>query len=112
MSEWILFLDDVREPEDVNLPSADLPVIVCRSYDDAVTEIHDRDLPSIISFDHDLGACQTGHTFAKYFANYVLENHLELPEDFTYYVHSANPVGRDNIVSMMENFLRVYDETN
>jgi hypothetical protein len=49
----------------------------------------------------------TGLDFAKWFCYYCLDNDINLNEiDFCYYVHSANPVGRQNIISFMENFLK------
>jgi hypothetical protein len=83
-------------------------------------------IPYHISFDHDLGpptkdvpiwdfldnpypdapADFTGMDFAKWFCLYVLDNGLDLPDDFTYNVHSQNPVGADNIRSYMASFLK------
>lgn len=118
--KWILFLDDIRFPVDAKLvfPITDL-VIIVRSYEDAVWNVRRYGIPSQIHFDHDLAddhyingdGERTGYSFAKWLGEYIMENNLKLPEDFSYYVHSMNPVGAANIKSYMDNFLRFYNET-
>jgi hypothetical protein len=51
----------------------------------------------VISFDHDLHPGQTGMDCAKLLASREI-----VPTD--YYVHSANPVGANNIRQFMENW--------
>ena len=107
-----LYLDDLRYPdyhEDWR---------IARNYHDALWWVKTYGLPYHISFDHDLGNedntppwhdCPnefTGYDFAKWFCDYVLDNQLDLPEDFSYNVHSANPVGAENIRSYMANFMK------
>jgi hypothetical protein len=103
----------------------DLNWTIVRSYDEFIEEITKNGLPEIISFDHDLGIEhiryyfengghenppnpdnaefieRTGKDCAVWLVNYCLDNDLELPK---YYVHSANPIGRTNIISYLENF--------
>lgn len=102
---WKLFLDDERFS-----PNGD-GWIIARSYKEAVRLIEANDLPSFISFDHDLGNnSKSGLDFAKWFANYIIENNSKEPvyldEDFGYYVHSQNPVGAKAIRDYMEWFLQ------
>lgn len=117
MTAWTLFLDDIRFPADVRYdigPYRD--VIICRTMDDAVWCVEQRGLPKFISFDHDLADIhyiigdgeKTGFTFAKWLCDYIMDNQLDIPADFSYYVHSANPVGAENIRMYMENFLKAY----
>lgn len=47
----------------------------------------------------------TGYDFAKWFCRWVMDNEVDLT-DFDYNVHSANPVGAENIRRYMESFLR------
>ena len=110
---YALFLDDIRFPADVRYdygPYKDL--IICRSYHDAVWAVEQYGLPKFIAFDHDLGEIPgSGHHgmgFAKWFCDYVMDNDLALPDNFSYNVHSANPVGAENIRCYMKNFLEVY----
>jgi hypothetical protein len=64
-----------------------------------------------ISFDHDLGTLLTGYTVAKF-----IEKHAyigDIPKIKYWEIHSANPVGRDNIVRAMNNadkFWREWEE--
>ena len=119
MTNWILFLDDIRFPEDVKFfygPYKNLRI--CRSMDDAVWAVKQYGLPTMISFDHDLADThyiigdgeKTGYTFAKWFCDYVMDNDLQLPVGFGYHVHSMNPVGAENIRKYMENFLKTWHE--
>ena len=118
MTAWTLFLDDIRFPADVKYnygPYRD--VVICRTMDDAVWAVEQYGLPTMISFDHDLADVhyiigdgeKTGYTFAKWFCDYVMDNCLDIPSDFSYYVHSMNPVGAENIRAYMENFLKEWN---
>jgi hypothetical protein len=117
---WTLFLDDIRFPEDVRYDynfGTYRGVIICRSMDDAVWCVKQYGLPTFISFDHDLADVhyetgdgeKTGYTFAKWFCDYIMDNSLDIPEGFSYHVHSMNPVGAENIRAYMKNFLEYYD---
>jgi len=112
---WKLFLDDIRFPADVRYdygPYRD--IVICRSMDDAVWCVEQYGLPQFISFDHDLADIhyeqgdgeKTGFTFAKWLCDYVMDNDLQIPEDFGFLVHSMNPVGAENIRCYMNNLLK------
>lgn len=110
---YTLFLDDVRFPDDVR---QDLglykDLIICRSYHDAKWCVMHKGIPSHIAFDHDLGEIpgsnHHGYGFAKWLCDYIMVNNIDLPDDFSYSVHSANPVGAENIRCYMNNFLEHY----
>lgn len=113
--EWILFLDDIRFPVDAKQAfNVDETVIIARTMDDAVWYIHRYGIPCQIHFDHDLAdehygsdtGEKTGYTFAKWFCDYVMDNDIELPDNFQYFVHSMNPVGAENIRKYMDNFIK------
>lgn len=93
-----IFLDDLRDPPDNGW-------IVLRSFDEYTRWLSDNGIPTVISFDHDLGEGPTGYDALKWTIEKYLDGQLDFPKDFTYYVHSANPIGKKNIVSMMDNFL-------
>lgn len=99
-----MYLDDIREPKN------DFDVIV-RSYDEAVAFINKNGIPNFISFDHDL-ACdnngiilKTGYDLAKWLVESSLDGILDFPTDFEFYVHSANPIGKHNIESILNNYI-------
>jgi hypothetical protein len=67
---------------------------------DAVSAVIYRDEPfEVISLDHDYSEFQpTGYDFIRWFIN---NQPHKLPQVFR--IHTANPVGRDNIVSVIVN---------
>ena len=90
-----LYLDDVRNPKTNGWT-------IVRNYEEFVKHIEQNGLPDEISFDHDLGEdIKTGYDCAKWLCNYCWTNGIPIP---TYNVHSANPVGRDNIIGVLKSF--------
>ena len=90
-----LYLDDVRNPKTDGW-------IIVRNFEEFVDFIQENGLPDEISFDHDLGEdTQTGYDCAKWLCDYCWTNGLPVPPSN---VHSANPVGRDNIISLIKSF--------
>ena len=88
-----LYLDDLRPtPEGFDR---------VYSYEEFVDYLERKGLPDFISFDHDLGEDLSGYDCAKYLVAYCLEHKRSLPD---YQVHSQNPVGRENIERLLENF--------
>ena len=108
---WKLFLDDIRFPSQVKYDYAPLKeLVICRSMNDAVWAVTQYGLPSFVSFDHDLADVgkfyeeKTGFTFAKWICDYILDQKVKYDPDFSWHVHSANPVGAENIQSYMTEF--------
>ena len=99
-----LYLDDIREPKNNDFN-------IVRSYADAVEFVKKDGIPSYISFDHDLGMDQYGHLlesgydFAKWLIDMDLDNIYKFPKNFEYNVHSANPIGKHNIETILDNYL-------
>ena len=103
-----MYLDDIREPKDTSL-------IVVRSFSEAVSFVLEKGVPSFISFDHDLGMkegelLETGYDFAKWLVEKDIEGIIEIPEDFSFNVHSANPVGAKNIEEYLNRYLKFKKE--
>lgn len=115
---YFLFLDDerslTRKGDYLEVDNGtqkfrfDIPenLFIAKSYDDAVEIVESEGCPQFISFDHDLGTTKTGMSFAKW----LLERDMDLdgkfiPEDFRFTVHSANPVGAQNIKALVERYL-------
>lgn len=109
-----LFLDDIRFPPAVAYPDEPNEWIIARNMDDAIWCVENKGVPRFISFDHDLADDhyiigqkheKTGYDFAKWFAGYIMDKEVPLPDGFDYHVHSMNPVGAANINHYMHNFL-------
>lgn len=108
-----IFLDDIRDPSWVYGHGADTDWVVLRSGQQFFDWISHNGLPDLISFDHDLGGIDehgqevdpscvpSGMDCAHFLVNYCLDHDLPLPQ---YKVHSANPVGSENIRLLLESF--------
>lgn len=100
-----LYLDDIRNPKDDTF-------IIVRSFDEAVEFVKKYGIPEYISFDHDLGVdtegniLKSGHDFAKWLVESDLNNIYKFPTNFTFNVHSANPIGKSNIQSILNNYIK------
>ena len=120
-----LYLDDIRLPTDTYKTTKNSEWVIVRTYDDFVKVITEKGLPFIVSFDHDLadahypfnevdgGICaprtipydtykeKTGYHAAKWLIDYCIEKKIDLP---ACNVHSANPVGKANIISILQSY--------
>lgn len=126
---WNLFIDDERNLEDVTWAPWQVREkyrneewVVARSYGDAMIEILNRGFPKFVSFDHDLGdeTKYTGYDLAKR----LVENDIistdpqtrvefrssreryKFPEGFDFFVHSKNPIGKKNIETYLNNYMK------
>jgi hypothetical protein len=125
----ILWLDDLRNPyinTEGRVPKENLIIDWVLNHEQFTQWIEKHGLPKIISFDHDLADehytpeeywCdyekskayqdskiyqeKTGLDCAKWLVDYCMDNNKPLP---LFYVHSANPVGADNIIHFLENY--------
>lgn len=59
--------------------------------------------PTLICFDHDLGEDKTGLDCAKYLVQFCMDNNLEFPY---YFSQSSNPVGKENIISYLNSYIK------
>ena len=100
-----MYLDEIQTP----IEEFDF---IARSFDEAVSIIKENGVPNFISFDHDLGVdcdgniLKTGYDLAKWLVNSDLDNEYTLPFNFKYKVHSQNPVGKRNIISLLNSYLK------
>ena len=91
--ETKVYLDDIRVPVTPNW-------IIVRTVEDFKRVVIDYQ-PTYISFDHDLGEdSPTGYDCAKWLVE-IDYRHLR---DFN--VHSANPIGKENIETLLNNYLK------
>jgi hypothetical protein len=118
---WNLFIDDERNPSDVFWADSSTlsryheeDWVIVRSYHDAILEVLNRGFPSFISFDHDLGEnSKSGFDVAKVLVdNDIISGDTEsrkaykFPENFAFFVHSQNPIGKKNIEELLNSYLR------
>lgn len=109
-----LFIDDERDPNDVtwaeNLTEQYMynvyDWIIARNWYEVEDIILTYGMPNLISFDHDLGENEkTGYEISQRICEMIMDGKEELPKDFSFLVHSKNPVGAENIRSYMNNFI-------
>lgn len=99
-----LFLDDLRNPA-----NADWDWVIVRSSEEAMQVLHNHGMPRFISFDHDLGGEDTAIIFILKMIDMCLDDpSTKFPRD--YFVHSANPVGAENIRGLMDCFIKFLDD--
>lgn len=100
---WKLYLDDIRTPKDPTY-------VISRTVEDAKNLVLACGVPVFISFDHDLGVDKdgnllpSGYDFAKWLVEMDIDGKIEIPKDFYFAVHSANPVGSKNIHNYLINY--------
>lgn len=99
-----LFIDDEREP-----PNDGNHWVVVRNKMQAIAAIfeNDKTVHDYISFDHDLGENEsTGYDIAKWIVDMNMDGIISIPSNFSFYVHSQNPIGKANIEEYLNNYLR------
>lgn len=96
-----LYLDDLRStPENFER---------VYDYDEFVNFINKNGVPEFVSFDHDLGEGKTGFDCAKFLVEFCLDNGVS---DINFQVHSQNPVGKENIEKLLDNFNRLKNQNH
>lgn len=128
----LLWLDDIRDPKTETWLKDFAPyytisgdVVWVKNFNEFVDYIIEHPMPDLIAFDHDLGEDislnkifygmtkrqarkekkleKSGMDAAKWLIEYCMDNDIELP---MWIVQSANPVGRDNINSLLLSYLK------
>lgn len=107
MKKVLLWVDDARNPlEDDWLNFSPIGqnclVIWVQSYQEAM-QFLEKDWPDAICLDHDLGEEKSGYDIAKYIVDRCIDEGKKLPE---FASQSANPVGRENIITLLSNYKR------
>lgn len=120
-----LFIDDQREPNQVFKTTSNKEWEIVRNYNSFVEVISEKGLPFMVSFDHDLSPEhyrpsmydtdkhytkyyndgtfreKTGYHAAQWLVTYCLDRDTDLPK---WNVHSMNPVGKENITSLLDSY--------
>ncbi len=129
----LLWLDDVRNPFAMSdwllewspeyyyeKDKGTHKVIWVKDYDEFVDWIQENGLPNVIGFDHDLADVvyskrgnidilkstwkeKTGMDCAKWLVDYCIEHKKKIPQ---FFVQSANPVGKKNIITLLNNAIK------
>lgn len=102
--KYCLFLDDERLP-----PDDGRPWIVVRSVEAAVACVLENGFPAHVSIDNDLGNAPDGTLLAEgwKFAQWLIDHDLQaggVPEDFTWFAHSRNPVRQAYIMDTFQHY--------
>jgi len=98
-----LYIDDIRTPKN----KFD---IITRSSKETIKLMRNYGCPSFISFDHDLGGEDTSMIIIKWMVEHDMNLREKgksfIPNDFSFNVHSANPVGAKNIEGYLKSYLK------
>lgn len=97
MKPYLLYVDDLRNP--TNILKQNYNIVICRNYKETIYELDKRRF-RIIDLDHDLGEEKTGYDVCKY----IIENEIPLNK---VYIHTSNPVGRNNMVQLLQRYYNV-----
>ena len=93
-----MYIDDIRDPK------GEFDIIV-RSSVEALEWMFMYGCPNFISFDFDLGGDDRAILVAKMMVQNDLDEPGWIPEDFTFFVHSANPEGARQIQGYLDSYL-------
>lgn len=97
MKEILLYVDDLRTPP--NILKQNYNIIICRNYKETIYELNKRRC-KVIDLDYDLGEEKTGYDICKF----ILENHIPLNK---VYIHTSNPVGRNNMIQLLQRYYNI-----
>ena len=100
---WKLFIDDERYP-----PNDGTDWKIARNLYEMRHLLIENGSPDFISFDHDLGdGTPTGFDIAKQLVEWDMVGYnFRFSDNFEYYVHSQNPVGKANIEGYINGYLK------
>ena len=95
-----MYIDDIRDPK------GEFDVIARTSNEAIDWMFANETAPNFISFDFDLGGDDRAIDVAKFMVSADMDLGGEfIPEDFTFFVHSANPEGARQIQGYLDAYL-------
>lgn len=96
-----IYVDDTRDYSCINAGLAyGRGIVLAKTYKEAIKTLQfyiGHNTKIIIDLDHDLGCRKTGYDIAKWIVNSGYKN-------IRFHVHSANPVGRKNIIELLTHY--------
>ena len=103
----LLWVDDTRNPMEDDWMNfspigRNCKVVWAQSYQEVI-DFLEKEWPDAICLDHDLGEEKSGYDIAKYIVDRCIDEDKKLPE---FASQSANPVGRENIITLLSNYKR------
>ena len=100
---YYMFIDDERYP-----PDDGRDWVIARNNKEVLSSLINKGMPSFISFDNDLAEEIEGYDIAKLLVSLDMDEDsgYSFPKNFDYYVHSQNPIAKDNIIGYLENYLK------
>lgn len=109
----LLWIDDIRNPfegwAEHYAPHVADEIVWAKNSDDVIGFLEKRGIPDEVCFDHDLGETgdneRNGMTCAKAIIDYCIDHNIDAP---SYNIQSSNPVGRENIRSIMDGWHQFY----
>ena len=107
-----MFLDDERFPSDIGINDME-EVLIVRNVQMAIRAVMTWGMPMHIYFDHDLGTNSTGDStkFLDWIIEMDMDKKIRIPDNFSFTVHSGNPIGQENILKM-NNYLEFRKNEN
>lgn len=95
-----LFIDDERFPVTSDY-------IIVRSYDEAIQYMTEHWCGDFITFDHDLGEGLSWDDICKWIIERdIYQRWHFIPDNFSFDVHSMNPIWRKNIKDRLNRYLQ------
>ncbi len=105
---WKLWLDDQAFDPDCPLRWAPEGFFAATSSQIAIDHVLCSGLPDFVDFDHDLADGDNAMRFLRWLEYSWNAEGIAGIKPFGYRIHSANPVGTDNLVSFMESWGKIY----
>lgn len=109
-----IYLDDIRYP--LQTYPEDNQWLIARNYVEFTLLLEDFiHVVNVISFDHDIDSYDengnelTGYDCLKYLCNYIQDTNMNI-NNLELRFHTANPVGKENMIHYWNNFKKQYGE--
>lgn len=98
-----LFLDDERYPVDDTF-------IIARNKAEFFGLLDKLGFPEFMQLDHDLGPGENAYQIITELTDLILDGVYIVPENFSFHVHSQNPIGAANLTHRINNLLKYLKE--
>jgi len=114
MNNYALFIDDERLP-----PDDGKNWVTAKSSKTAINLVEALGYPDFISYDHDLGGDDTSVEFLNWLIEQLVSeldsgkitSKYAVDTITAHYVHSQNPVGKQNIEGKISSFVKAHRQT-